>query len=129
MIDVDHFKNFNDTYGHDTGDAVLRELGRFLMDSVRVEDIPCRYGGEELLLILPEGGLDQCAARAEDIRRGIETEVAVFHEGKRLHVTASLGVASFPLHGDDADTLLAGADAALYVAKEGGRNRVVCHAP
>ena len=129
MIDVDHFKSFNDTYGHDTGDAVLRELGRFLMDSVRVEDIPCRYGGEELLLILPEGGLDQCAARAEDIRRGIETEVAVFHEGKRLHVTASLGVASFPLHGDDADTLLAGADAALYVAKEGGRNRVVCHAP
>ena len=129
MIDVDHFKRFNDAYGHDTGDAVLRELGRFLMDSVRTEDIPCRYGGEELLLILPEGGLEQCAARAEDIRKGIETEVAVFHEGKRLNVTASLGVAAFPLHGGDVDTLLAGADAALYVAKEGGRNRVVCHTP
>lgn len=127
MIDVDHFKNFNDTYGHDTGDVVLRELGRFLRGSVRAEDIPCRYGGEELLVILPDGSLEHCRARAEDIRRGIETQVATFHDGRRLQVTASLGVAAFPEHGGDVDTLLAGADAALYKAKEGGRNQVVCH--
>lgn len=127
MIDVDHFKRFNDTYGHETGDAVLRELGRFLLTSVRTEDIACRFGGEELLLILPDGSLKDSLTRAEDIRRGIENDVAAVHNGTKLKVTASFGVAAFPVHGEDAETLLSAADAALYRAKEGGRNQVIGH--
>lgn len=124
MIDVDHFKKFNDTYGHETGDDVLRRLGEFLTSTVRMEDIPCRYGGEELVLILPECSSKDGLVRAEDVRKGIEEDVMVVHDGERLQVTASLGVASFPLDGEDVVTLIAAADKALYRAKEGGRNQV-----
>lgn len=124
MIDVDHFKRFNDTYGHEIGDLVLRELGKFLITSVRAEDIACRFGGEELLLILPDSNFKDTLARAEGIRRGIEKDVTAFHGGDTLHVTASLGVAAFPLHGEDADSLLGAADMALYQAKKRGRNQV-----
>lgn len=127
MIDVDHFKRFNDTYGHETGDEVLRRLGEFLTSTVRKEDIPCRYGGEELMLILPECTMDDGLTRAEDVRKGIEEDVMVVHDGKRLQVTASLGIASFPLDGEDMESLVAAADKALYCAKEGGRNQVVAH--
>ena len=125
MIDVDHFKKFNDTYGHETGDDVLRRLGEFLTSTVRIEDIPCRYGGEELVLILPECSSKDGLVRAEDVRKGIEEDVMVVHDGERLQVTASLGVASFPLDGEGVATLIAAADKALYRAKEGGRNQVV----
>lgn len=127
MIDVDHFKQFNDTHGHETGYEVLRRLGGFITSMVRMEDIPCRYGGEELMLILPECSAEDGFARAKDIRRGIEEDVMVVHNGERLRVTASLGVASFPLDGEDVGNLVATADKALYRAKEGGRNRVVAH--
>ena len=127
MIDVDHFKRFNDTYGHETGDDVLRRLGKYLTSTVRTEDIPCRYGGEELMLILPECTARDGLARAEAVRKGIEEDVMVVHNGKRLQVTASLGVASFPLDGADMENLIAAADKALYRAKEGGRNQVVAH--
>ncbi len=128
MIDVDHFKLFNDTYGHETGDAVLRELGGYLLTNVRMEDIVCRFGGEELLLILPESGLEDSLARAEGLRKGIAEDLIVVHEGKRLQVTASLGVAAFPLHGESQDTLLAAADVALYTAKQNGRDQVAGYA-
>ena len=127
MIDVDHFKRFNDTYGHETGDEVLRVMGKYLNDSVRTEDVPCRYGGEELLLILPECNMKDGLTRAEGIRRGIEEDVMVVSNGARLQVTASLGIATFPLHGMEGEALLASADKALYIAKEGGRNKVVAH--
>ncbi len=127
MIDVDHFKRFNDTYGHETGDSVLRELGGYLISQVRMEDIPCRYGGEELLLILAECNLRDGLLRAEDIRRGIQEDVTVLNNGSRLQVTASLGVAAFPLHGENPETLIASADKALYRAKNGGRNQVVAY--
>nr|WP_320190278.1 PAS domain S-box protein [uncultured Desulfobacter sp.] len=127
MIDVDHFKRFNDTYGHETGDEVLRKLGGFLTSTVRMEDIPCRYGGEELMLILPECTMKDGLNRAEEVRRGIEKDVMVVHNKERLQVTASLGVASFPLDGENMESLIAAADKALYRAKEAGRNKVVAY--
>ena len=127
MIDVDHFKRFNDTYGHETGDEVLRQFGSFLMSQVRLEDIPCRYGGEELLFIMPDCSMKDGLARAESIRRGIEEEVMVVYNGERLQVTASLGVASYPVHGEEAETVIAAADKALYIAKEMGRNKVAAY--
>ncbi len=125
MLDVDHFKRFNDTYGHQAGDALLRGLGSFLRSHVRGEDIPCRYGGEEFILIL--GGADAAGAahRAEQIRAGVEQEFKVPFEGGFLpQVTISLGVATYPQHACGASDVVKAADAALYRSKKDGRNRV-----
>lgn len=124
MIDVDHFKDFNDQHGHDGGDAVLAAFGRLLQAHVRTEDIPCRFGGEEFVLILPETDLASAKRRAEDIR----TEVAalrVQHLRRELGgLTASIGLAIAPDHASDASDLQRLADEALYRAKRAGRNRV-----
>lgn len=124
MIDVDHFKRFNDQFGHDAGDALLRAVARLLPNQVRAGDILCRYGGEELMLILPGADLDMTMVRAETIRRAIET-LDVHHGGQPLgRVTASIGVATYPQHGETLEALVGTADAALYRAKAAGRNRV-----
>jgi diguanylate cyclase (GGDEF)-like protein len=125
MVDVDHFKRFNDTYGHEAGDHILQAIGQLLKDNVRGSDIACRYGGEELTLILPETSLEETAARAEELRKMI-AELAISHNGTLLQaLTASFGIAAFPRHGTNASTLLQVADAALYQAKANGRNQVV----
>ena len=125
MLDVDHFKKFNDTYGHQAGDALLRGLGAFLRSHVRGEDVPCRYGGEEFILILPGATTEGAARRAEQIRAGVEADFRVpFDEGILPAVTISLGVASFPSRGGTAEALVKAADAALYASKHAGRNRV-----
>ncbi len=125
MIDVDNFKNFNDTFGHEAGDAVLRDLGGILQRYVRGGDIACRYGGEEFTIVLPEASLETGRQRAEMLREAAR-ELRLVHDGKSLGaVTLSLGVACFPEHGRRRDHLLQVADAALYEAKNGGRNRVV----
>jgi diguanylate cyclase (GGDEF)-like protein len=125
MIDVDNFKHFNDTFGHEAGDAVLRDLGGILQRHVRGSDIACRYGGEEFTVVLPEATLDIGRQRAEMLREAVR-ELRLVHDGKSLGaVTLSLGVACFPEHGRRRDHLLQVADAALYEAKNGGRNRVV----
>lgn len=125
MIDVDHFKRFNDTFGHDAGDSVLRELGAFLRQSVRAEDIACRYGGEEFCLVLPQMHRDSARQRAEAIRTGA-ARIAITSDGRALGpVTLSLGVALFPEDGGDAASLLRASDEALYEAKRTGRDRVV----
>jgi diguanylate cyclase (GGDEF)-like protein len=124
MLDLDHFKRFNDTYGHDAGDAVLREAAFFLLRNVRAEDFVCRYGGEEFVVILPTAGLDGARARAERLRSKMR-ELNIMHQGKSLGtVTFSVGVAAFPEHGMAPKDLMAAADAALYAAKRGGRNQV-----
>jgi diguanylate cyclase (GGDEF)-like protein/PAS domain S-box-containing protein len=124
MIDLDHFKRFNDTYGHDAGDAVLREAAFFLLRNVRAEDFVCRYGGEEFVVILPTAGLDGARARAERLRSKMR-ELNIMYQGKSLGtVTFSVGVAAFPEHGMAPKDLMAAADAALYAAKRGGRNQV-----
>jgi diguanylate cyclase (GGDEF)-like protein len=125
MLDIDHFKSFNDTHGHAAGDALLRELGRFLQSRVRMEDVACRYGGEEFILIMPEASLEVAQRRAEQLRAEA-TELRVRDAGLVIEgITLSIGVALYPLHAQAPDTLLRAADAALYRAKQEGRNRVV----
>jgi diguanylate cyclase (GGDEF)-like protein len=125
MLDLDHFKKFNDTYGHDAGDTILRETASFLTNSIRVEDIVCRFGGEEFVVILPTADLNAAHARAERIRSKLR-EVTVLHQGQSLGmITVSVGVAALPEHGTSPKQLLEAADAALYRAKREGRDRVV----
>jgi diguanylate cyclase (GGDEF)-like protein/PAS domain S-box-containing protein len=124
MLDIDHFKRFNDTYGHDAGDALLQTMGTFLQRNTRGDDIACRYGGEEFTLVLPGASLADARQRAEELREGIQS-LSVEHQGQPLGaVTASLGVAVFAAHGTTTDALVRAADQALYQAKRNGRNRV-----
>lgn len=125
MIDVDHFKRYNDSYGHDGGDAVLRELGRFLQEKFRGSDIACRYGGEEFTVIVPEASLETIIRRAEFIREGIK-RLKLQHRRQQLgSITVSLGVAIFPDRGLTGEAVIAAADGALYEAKKQGRDRVI----
>ncbi len=121
MLDLDRFKMFNDTYGHAAGDRALQAIARLLQDSVRGSDIACRYGGEEITLILPGSGSEETWARAEELREAI---AALTWPDQPAAVTASLGVACFPQHGATPDALLQAADGALYRAKQEGRDRV-----
>ncbi len=125
MLDIDHFKEVNDTHGHDAGDVVLRELGRFLNEHTRGGDVACRLGGEEFIIILPEASLEQTAGRAEKHRQGFSA-MRIECNGKRIDTPSlSIGVAAYPQHGTTAEELLREADTALYLAKEAGRNRVI----
>ncbi len=125
MLDLDHFKRFNDTFDHEAGDALLRELGDFLRTRTRCEDIACRYGGEEFALILPEASVEVTRQRAERLRTEFK-HLNVEHRGQSLGtVTLPLGIAVFPEHGTSVEDILWAADRALYRAKEEGRDRVV----
>jgi diguanylate cyclase (GGDEF)-like protein len=124
MIDIDHFKRFNDTFGHAAADLALRETSAVIRASLRADDIACRYGGEELVVILPDTPLDEAAACAEKIRVAI-AEQQLRYQGAALGVvTASFGVAASGPSGTTAEGLLRAADVALYAAKHEGRNRV-----
>jgi diguanylate cyclase (GGDEF)-like protein len=124
LMDIDHFKKFNDTYGHQTGDAVLRQVARILQTTTRASDICCRYGGEEMALIFPETELRSARVIAEKLRMTIETTTFVGAQGEKLHLTASFGIAAYTPNLSVPDGLVRAADEALYRAKEGGRNRV-----
>jgi len=125
MLDVDRFKMFNDTHGHDAGDALLKALGDVLKKSVRAEDVACRYGGEEFTLLLTGATQQQTFDRAEQIRE-VVSQLKVMNQGELLEgVSASLGVATFPQHGRELAGLVRAADLALYRAKREGRNRVI----
>lgn len=125
MLDVDEFKRYNDTYGHAAGDAILQELGNLLLEHVRGEDMPCRFGGDEFIIVLPDASLEVTLERAELIRENVHH----FHiqcEGHVLEaVTLSLGVAVFPADGSTTAAILKAVDDALYRAKREGRDRVV----
>ncbi|MDC6167982.1 sensor domain-containing diguanylate cyclase [Paucibacter sp. XJ19-41] len=123
LIDVDHFKRFNDQHGHEAGDQVLAAVGRCLSAQTRQEDLACRYGGEEFVVVLPRADLASAAARAEALRAAIAA-LPLLVGAQQLQVTASFGLAAYPGHGPDAAQLLAAADAALYEAKRAGRNRL-----
>jgi len=126
MADLDHFKRYNDVHGHDAGDAVLRELGTYLRANTRGADVACRYGGEELTVILTEASLSGALARAEALLRGVR-ELHIRHRGEPLEmVSLSVGLAVYPDHGTTPEELLRAADRALYRAKAEGRNRIVC---
>jgi len=124
MVDIDHFKKVNDTFGHDGGDKVLREIASLLKNSVRKHDTVARYGGEEFVLLLPGAPLDPTNMVAERIRRLVEN--TAFDMGQtQIHITISLGISNFPIHRmKSKEELVKMADLALYEAKRGGRNRV-----
>ena len=125
IIDIDRFKTFNDTYGHEAGDLVLREFSSFLRKHVREEDFACRYGGDEFVVILPETSRDNARQRAEQLREGA-THLGIRFRGKPIDgITLSLGMAVYPYDGLTVDAVLSAADAALYRAKTEGRDRVV----
>ncbi len=129
MVDIDHFKKVNDTFGHTTGDLVLKEIASLLKNSVRKKDTVARYGGEEFILILPEAGLEETTIIAERIRRQIENTPFEM-EQTRLNLTVSLGISNFPSHhARSKEDLVKMADQALYDAKRGGRNRVCIFHP
>jgi diguanylate cyclase (GGDEF)-like protein/PAS domain S-box-containing protein len=124
MIDLDHFKYFNDTFGHEAGDLLLKELGTLLRGNIRGEDIACRYGGEEFTLILPEGTREVTRQRADFYKEAIQ-RLDVHYRGHPLgRITASMGVAIFPEHGRTGKALIEAADKALYQSKNAGRDQV-----
>lgn len=125
MLDIDNFKEFNDSFGHEAGDAMLRLLATHLHNSIRFEDIACRYGGEEFVLILPDSGLEDTVRHMEELREGAHRLRLELHKRTVGNLSLSLGIAVFPTHGADSETLLRIADQALYRAKQLGRDRVV----
>jgi diguanylate cyclase (GGDEF)-like protein len=124
MMDLDYFKEVNDTYGHEAGDVVLKTLAATVVNQSRQGDFVCRYGGEEFVLVMPNIGIETARDRAEDLHQTINAlniPYGVFN----LTTTISMGVAMYPDHGIAKDELMRAADRALYVAKNTGRNRVV----
>jgi diguanylate cyclase (GGDEF)-like protein len=128
MIDIDHFKRFNDTFGHEAGDAMLQAFGAFLNGSTRGGDVACRYGGEEFTLILTDTPPEISLRRAEELRENVKSIRAEFAGQPLGPITISIGLAAYPLHAKTKDALLTAADAALYEAKQAGRDRVVVSA-
>lgn len=129
MLDIDHFKRFNDEYGHDAGDLVLAEIGRILREELRRSDVPCRFGGEELAIVMPGSSARNASERLQAICAQIGRLALVFHDRSLPPVTLSVGIVEAPAHGNDAVALLHAADQALYRAKAEGRNRIVVAAP
>lgn len=123
-VDVDHFKTFNDNHGHDAGNTVLRHVGE-IMRAMFVDDaVPCRFGGEEFVVLLPGASAEEAGARAEELRTKVEALTIRYAEGHLPRVTISAGVAAFPVAGGNLMDILKVADDALYRAKQNGRNRV-----
>lgn len=124
MLDIDYFKRVNDTYGHQAGDAVLKGVSELLGSQARAIDHVCRYGGEEITVILPEIDVEAGAKIAERLRAAVEVQPFDVDIGSPLHITVSIGVASFPAQADSAQKLVVVADTAMYCAKQSGRNRI-----
>lgn len=122
MIDIDHFKRFNDDFGHDAGDFVLQRVANVITKNVREYDVVCRYGGEEITVICPESAIEDIYFRGEHIREAIASELFAYQSLPLPSVTVSIGIAAYPSHGI---SLLNKADNALYEAKNQGRNRVI----
>jgi diguanylate cyclase (GGDEF)-like protein len=123
IIDIDHFKTINDTYGHAAGDEVLKGIATCLIQSVRKNDFLFRYGGEEFVIIIPTISYEQAMQRMETCRQEIQ-DMQRNYEGAELSVTISAGIAVYSLHGTTQDSLLMAADKALYYSKEHGRNQI-----
>ena len=125
MVDIDKFKNINDTYGHGIGDEVIIKLANILHDSQRKSDISCRYGGEEFVMLLTNTSVDGANSVAEKLRKSVETSVIKLENNQELQFTISLGVSQVDVeHDDNLDKAINRADIGLYQSKENGRNRV-----
>jgi diguanylate cyclase (GGDEF)-like protein len=127
MLDLDHFKHFNDTFGHQVGDILLKEVAGAIKSRVRAGDLACRFGGEEFSLIISEVDTQGTYRCVDNIREAIK-HLALHHRGQTLGtITISAGIATFPAHGSNAEDLMRAADDALYRAKKGGRDRIMIH--
>jgi two-component system cell cycle response regulator len=124
MLDVDHFKQVNDAYGHPTGDRALRAIADTLRGTTRVFDSLARYGGEEFVVVMPGSSPDEAIAAAERLRAAVEAMPFSPEPGRQCRLSVSIGVACGGIGNDTPDALLRSADAALYTAKRAGRNRV-----
>lgn len=124
MMDLDHFKSFNDTYGHPAGDMVLREVGKFIRAYFRIDDFCCRYGGEEFFVLITDIETNDVIKKCESLRQGIENLSVIYRNTPLKRITGTLGVAIYPDHGDSTSLLIESADNALYRGKKAGRNRV-----
>ncbi len=127
MLDLDHFKKINDTYGHQTGDLVLKKLAHVLVRNLRASDLVFRYGGEEILVFLPEVSKKDAIKVAEKLRRAVEMTEFETLDKKKIRITVSIGVAAYPEDSDDLNKVIRLADKALYMAKQQGRNRVIAY--
>jgi diguanylate cyclase (GGDEF)-like protein/PAS domain S-box-containing protein len=127
MLDIDHFKRINDTCGHQAGDAILKGLSDLLAEQARAVDRVCRYGGEEFAVILPETDAAVAVRIAERLRVEVERKTIDIGGSKRIGITVSIGVATYPQQADSLDGVVKAADLALYAAKQAGRNRVCRH--
>jgi diguanylate cyclase (GGDEF)-like protein len=122
IADIDHFKAINDRHGHEAGDLVLQALAGLLTRCLRSSDVACRYGGEEFVILIPRADLEVAHKRADAWRAEFES-LRTRAGDEEVAATLSVGVASFPMHGDDGESVLRAADRALYRSKAGGRNR------
>ena len=129
MLDLDHFKNINDTFGHKAGDILLETIGAILGNSVRKSDTVARYGGEEFVIIIIETPLAEANEFAEELRKIIAEQSIRLDGGEDISITASLGVTSFPDHSKSSQKLLEKADSAMYMAKAAGRNQIKTFKP
>ncbi|MBA4502404.1 GGDEF domain-containing protein [Marinobacterium marinum] len=126
LIDIDHFKQINDHFGHEAGDLALQGIAAFILQQIRESDIACRFGGEEIILALPEASLFHAQERATDLLQGIRSLSLRTHSGTPLpELTVSIGLAAYPQHAHNADSLIRVADQAMYRAKAAGRNRIM----
>lgn len=124
IIDIDHFKDFNDTYGHPVGDLALNEAALIFRQNIRDNDILCRYGGEEFLILLPGTGIDEAFKCAERIRESVQNHAIKIDDNQSVNITISGGVACYPLDAANGEQLLRMADEVLYAAKHRGRNKI-----
>jgi diguanylate cyclase (GGDEF)-like protein len=125
VLDIDHFKSFNDRFGHDSGDIALREIGILLRRSLRHDDVVCRMGGEEFAILLPATSLPDAESAAEKLRQGVETLRLQRNGAALARLSVSIGIAALGTHGNSTAELLRHADRALYRAKAAGRNCVM----
>jgi diguanylate cyclase (GGDEF)-like protein len=128
LFDIDHFKIFNDTYGHAIGDLVLKEVARSAGGAIRSSDVLARYGGEEFVVLMPQTDTAGAMLSAERVRAAVEA-MAIPHDGKTLKVTISIGVCLFPDMAGVKQDFIDGADKAMYFSKKSGRNRVSLYGP
>ncbi|MET0102570.1 MAG: sensor domain-containing diguanylate cyclase [Sedimenticola sp.] len=125
LLDIDHFKNVNDSFGHGVGDEVLSRFASILDRSMRKTDFVARYGGEEFTAILPETSVKEATEMAERLRRQLFESPFHVNDSEEIHLSASIGIATFPRHADNWEALIEAADAAMYAAKRAGRNRIM----